>query len=111
MHRDYIHIDDLAQAHLLALERLFKGLPGGQYNLGNGNGYTVMEVIEVAEKISKKPIPFQIAARRQGDPAILISSSENAMNELAWKPRFPDLETIIETAWNWHRKNPKGYRF
>jgi len=97
--RDYIHIDDLAQAHLLALERLLNGSPGGNYNLGNGEGYSVKEVIEVARSVTGRPIPSKVTKRRPGDPAILVSSSEKASRELGWNPRFPDLKTIIETAW------------
>lgn len=107
--RDYIHIDDLAQAHLLALERLLAGQPGGKYNLGNGEGYSVKEVIEVARNVTGKPIPSRVVARRPGDPAVLIGSSEKAINELGWRPRFPDLSTIIETAWKWHKIHPGGY--
>jgi UDP-glucose-4-epimerase GalE len=107
--RDYIHIDDLAQAHLLALEKLLNGQPGDNYNLGNGEGYSVNEVIEVAREITKKSIPVKIGARRPGDPAVLIGSSEKAINELGWRPRFRDLHTIIETAWNWHKRHPNGF--
>lgn len=108
--RDYIHIDDLAQAHLLALERLLNGLPGGSYNLGNGDGHSVKEVIEVARNITGKPIPLKIIERRPGDPAVLISSSQKAIKELGWKPQFPDLHKIIETAWKWHKSHPEGYK-
>ena len=107
--RDYIHIDDLAQAHLLALERLLKGLPGGKYNLGNGDGHSVNQVVETARNVTGKSIPAKIVARRPGDPAVLIGSSQKAMHELGWKPRFADLETIIETAWQWHKNHPDGY--
>lgn len=107
--RDYIHIEDLVQAHLLALERLLNGLPGGAYNLGNGEGYSVREVIEIAKNVTGKPIPVKVGKRRPGDPAILVGSSEKASRELGWRPRFPELEAIIETAWNWHKTNPYGY--
>jgi len=107
--RDYIHINDLAQAHFLALERILKGLPGGKYNLGNGNGFSVKEVIEIARNVTGRSIPSKIVERRPGDPAILVSSSEKAINELGWKPQFPNLDTIIETAWKWHRNHPDGY--
>ena len=107
--RDYIHIDDLAQAHLLALDRLLNGLPGGQYNLGNGDGYSVKEVIEVARNITSKQIPAKIVERRPGDPAVLIGSSEKAFKELGWKPQFADLNAIVETAWQWHKTHPNGY--
>ena len=107
--RDYIHVEDLAQAHLLALERLLNSQPGGQYNLGNDQGYSVKEVLEMARSITGEPIPARVVERRRGDPAVLVSSSERAMKELGWKTRFPDLRTIVETAWNWHRANPNGY--
>jgi UDP-glucose 4-epimerase len=107
--RDYIHVDDLAQAHLLALERLLAGEPGGAYNLGNGNGYSVKQVIETARHTTGREIPVRVAKRRPGDPAVLISSSQKAIKDLGWRPRFPDLETIVETAWTWHKNNPNGY--
>ena len=107
--RDYIHISDLAQAHFLALEKLLDGQSGGKYNLGNGNGYSVKEVIEVARNITGKAIPSKIVEQRAGDPAVLIGSSEKAVKELGWKPQFPDLDTIIETAWRWHRDHTEGY--
>ena len=107
--RDYIHIDDLAQAHLLALERLLNDLTGGQYNLGNGEGSSVKEVIELAGKITGKRIPIKSSKRRPGDPAMLIGSSEKAIKELGWNPQFYDLPTIIETAWKWHKNHPSGY--
>lgn len=108
--RDYIHIADLAQAHLLALEKLLDGMPGGQYNLGNGDGHSVKEVIETAHRITGRPIPSKITERRTGDPAVLIGSSQKAIRELGWKPQFAALETIIETAWNWHKNHPGGYK-
>ena len=108
--RDYIHIVDLAEAHFLALKRLMNGLPGGKYNLGNGDGYSVGEVIETARKITGKTIPINIVDRRPGDPAVLVGSSKKAAGELGWKPRFPDLYTIIETAWKWHSRCPEGYK-
>ena len=107
--RDYIHIEDLAQAHLLALERLLAGLPGGQYNLGNAEGYSVKQVIEIARRVTGKEIPTRVVERRSGDPAVLISSSQKAIKDLGWRPQFPDLETIVETAWTWHKNNPNGY--
>jgi len=107
--RDYIHINDLAQAHLLALEKLFNGCPEGKYNLGNGNGYSVKEVIDVVREITGKPIPTSIVGRRPGDPTILIGSSKKAIKELGWKPQFTDVYEIIKTAWEWHKRHPKGY--
>jgi UDP-glucose 4-epimerase len=102
--RDYVHVCDLAQAHLLALERLLAGKPGGIYNLGSSHGYTVREVIALARKITGHPVPSTDAARRPGDPAVLVASPEKARRELGWQPRFEALETIVETAWAWHRR-------
>lgn len=107
--RDYIHIEDLAQAHLLALERLLDGKPGGTFNLGNGEGYSVKEVIDAARKVTGKSIPVKISARRPGVPAVLVGSSRKAFSELGWQPNYPDLHTIMETAWRWHRDHPDGY--
>jgi len=107
--RDYIHVTDLAQAHLLALDALRKGNPTTAYNLGNGNGYSVMEVIQVAEEVSGLKVNFEPAPRRAGDPAVLVASSEKISRELGWKPEFPELKTIIRTAWDWHKSHPNGY--
>ncbi len=107
--RDYIHINDIAQAHLLALERLLSGQPGGAYNLGNGDGYSVKQVIEIARLVTGRPIPVKMADRRAGDPGTLISTSKKAHDELGWKPQFPDLHDIIETAWRWHQQHPQGF--
>lgn len=106
--RDYIHVVDIAQAHILALERL-ESLSGRAYNLGNGEGYSVLEVVEIATKVTGKDIPVQICPRRPGDPAILVASSDQAKSELGWKPNFPELKSIIESAWKWMRKHPNGY--
>jgi UDP-glucose-4-epimerase GalE len=108
--RDYTHVTDLSQAHLLALEKLMNYSPGGQYNLGNGDGVSVKKVIDAARKITGKRIPSKMAERRPGDPAILIGSSDKANKELGWKPQFADLKSILETAWRWHKNNPYGYR-
>ncbi len=106
--RDYIHVDDLAEAHLLALEAL---QPGKElkYNLGTGHGYSVREVIRVVEEVSGRKVPVKESPRRPGDPPVLVAASEKAQRELGWKPRYADLRPIIETAWNWHRTHPKGY--
>jgi UDP-glucose 4-epimerase len=103
--RDYIHIIDLAQAHLLALA------PGRQgfYNLGNGDGYSVRQVIQMCEKVAGRRIPAIEKARRPGDPPKLVASAEKATRELGWKPKFPRLEDIIASAWRWHEKHPDGY--
>jgi UDP-glucose 4-epimerase len=107
--RDYIHVMDLASAHFLALEYLRKNQFSNIFNLGNGNGYSVKEVIEVARKVTGHPIPAEVKERRQGDPAVLIASSEKARNLLGWNPKFDSLEKIMEDAWNWHRNYPNGY--
>jgi UDP-glucose-4-epimerase GalE len=107
--RDYIHVEDLAHAHLLALERLLNGVPGGIYNLGNGQGYSVQEVVEVARNVTGRPVATKVVERREGDPAVLVSSSEKAVGELGWRPQFPDLQEIVESAWNWHKNHPGGY--
>jgi len=107
--RDYIHVIDLAQAHILALRALDQG--SRVYNLGNGQGFTVHEVIETAREITGHPIPAEIGPRRPGDPAVLIASSDRIRRELSWKPQFPDVRDIIESAWNWHQAHPKGYEY
>jgi UDP-glucose 4-epimerase len=105
--RDYIHVIDLAQAHILALRALDQG--SRTYNLGNGQGFTVREVIETARQITGHPIPAEIGPRRPGDPAVLIASSDKIRHELGWKPRYPDLSDIIDSAWRWHQAHPNGY--
>ena len=107
--RDYIHVSDLASAHSLALERLMNGGESRIYNLGNGTGFSVKEMIEIARKVTNHPIPAEVAPRRAGDPAVLIASSDKAVEELNWKPKFNSIETIIETAWNWHKNHPNGF--
>ena len=107
--RDYIHVTDLAQAHILALDYLMKDGKSDVFNLGNGVGFTVKEVIEVARKVTGHPIPVEICPRRAGDPAQLVASSEKARKVLGWKPEYADLETIVETAWNWHKAHPHGF--
>jgi UDP-glucose 4-epimerase len=103
--RDYIHIVDLAQAHMLALA------PGQQgfFNLGNGDGYSVRQVIQTCEKVTGKAIPAVERPRRAGDPPKLVASAAKAMRELGWKPRYPKLEDIVATAWAWHKAHPHGY--
>lgn len=101
--RDYIHVSDLADAHLLALEKLeWAGCL--IYNLGNGQGFSVREVIESARRVTGHPIPAEVHPRRPGDPAVLVASSEKAIHELGWKPRYTKLDDIIRTAWVWHQK-------
>ena len=103
--RDYIHIIDLAQAHILGLQ------PGkrGFYNLGNGDGYSVRQVIQMCEKATGKEITVVEKPRRPGDPPRLVASAEHATRELGWKPKFPKLEQVVATAWAWHRQHPDGY--
>ena len=107
--RDYIHVNDLAQAHILAMEYLSKGGESNIFNLGNGVGFTVKEVIEMARKVTNHTIPIREEERRAGDPSVLIASSEKARKVLGWKPQYADLETIISTAWKWHVNHPDGY--
>lgn len=102
--RDYIHVCDLAEAHLLGLRALIDGRPFGVYNLGSSIGYTVREVIETARRVTGHAIPTVESGRRPGDPAILLATSERARRDLGWQPRFESLEKIVETAWNWHRR-------
>ncbi len=102
--RDYVHVSDLAQAHLLALEHLLKRGESAVYNLGNSKGYSVREVVETARRITKHPIPAAEAARRPGDPAFLVADSSKIRRELGWQPRYESLKAIIETAWAWHQK-------
>lgn len=108
--RDYIHVTDLAQAHILAVKYLAEGNPSNIFNLGNGIGFTVKEVIETARKVTGDPIKAELAPRRAGDPAVLIASSDKAKSVLGWKPEHADLEEIIASAWNWHKKHPNGYQ-
>ncbi|HSK71872.1 MAG TPA: UDP-glucose 4-epimerase GalE [Pyrinomonadaceae bacterium] len=107
--RDYIHISDLSQAHLLALEYLRNGGASEFINLGNGSGYSVKEVIEAAKKVTGREIEAVIAPRRAGDPSKLVADSRKAREVLGWKPQFPELEKIIESAWAWHEAHPNGY--
>ncbi len=107
--RDYIHVTDLAQAHILALRKLDQGRISGIYNLGNGNGYSVREVIETVKKVTGRKVAAIDSPRRPGDPARLVASSQKIKEELGWIPKYPDLETIVKTAYHWHRNHPKGY--
>lgn len=108
--RDYIHVEDLADAHIKGLERLEKGGESSIFNLGNGEGFSVREVVKCVEEVTGQKIPIEIGKRREGDPAILIASSKKAMEELNWKPKYGDLNKIVESAWNWHKNNPDGYK-
>ena len=107
--RDYIHVVDLADAHVLALEYLRKGGASDIFNLGNGQGFSVKEMIAAAEKATGRSIKVEIDTRRAGDPAQLIASSEKARTVLGWKPQFTDVEQVIGTAWKWHESHPHGY--
>ncbi len=110
--RDYIHIEDLSLAHILALRALIDGkVKQDNYNLGFERGYSVLEVIKCAEKITNQPIPYSFGPRREGDPSTLIASSYKIKNALGWHPTHSDLENIMESAWNWHRENPNGYKY
>lgn len=101
--RDYVHVMDLVEAHKLALDKLRDGADSNVYNLGSGEGFSVKEMIEAARKVTGHAIPAEIADRRAGDPATLIASSDRARQELNWRPKFENVETMIRTAWNWHK--------
>ena len=105
--RDYVHVVDLAQAHILALRALDDG--SRTYNLGSGQGFSVKEVVQVAREVTGHPIPTRVVARRPGDPAVLVASSEKIRRELGWQQRYPELRSIVETAWQWHLAHPQGY--
>jgi UDP-glucose 4-epimerase len=106
--RDYIHVSDLAQAHILALEAL-REHETLHYNLGNGNGFSVKEVVETVREVTGHPIPAETTPRRAGDPAMLIADSRKVRNELGWDPQYPDLKAIVQSAWDWHQSHPNGY--
>lgn len=106
--RDYVHIVDLAQAHILALDGIAR-LGSRKYNLGNGDGFTNLEVVQAARRITGHAIPCTIGARRPGDPAILIASAQKIRAELGWQPRYPRIDQIIASAWEWHQSHPNGY--
>ena len=108
--RDYIHVSDLAGAHVLALKALEQGTEREAYNVGNGSGFSVREVIEVAREVTGHPIPAEVKPRRPGDPARLIASSEKLKTQLGWTPQHPDLRQIVGSAWEWYRNHPNGYR-
>lgn len=103
--RDYIHIVDLAEAHILALQKDVRG----PFNLGNGDGYSVKQVIDAAREVTGRPIRTEVAPRRPGDPPRLIADATKAHTVLGWKPRYPDLRVIVEHAWKWHLAHPNGY--
>jgi UDP-glucose 4-epimerase len=107
--RDYIHVVDLGAAHLLALQHLEKGRPSEFINLGNGKGYSVLEVIDAARKVTGRQIETRMEPRRAGDPSHLVADARKAHRVLGWKPAYPDLDSIVRTAWDWHQKHPQGY--
>ena len=107
--RDYVHVNDLATAHILALKALHKGAESAVYNLGNGNGFSVKEIIETAEQVTGITIKKEITPRRAGDPAVLVASSAKIIEELGWSPQYTDLKEVIASAWQWHRQHPNGF--
>jgi UDP-glucose-4-epimerase GalE len=107
--RDYIHVTDLADAHLHALDALREGSDSSAYNLGNGRPTSVREVVDTVGRVVGRPVPLTIGPRREGDPAVLFASSDRIKAELGWRPRFEDLETIVSTAWRWREHHPTGY--
>ena len=107
--RDYIHVTDLADAHILAVHKLREGSESNIYNLGSGNGFTVKEMIETARKVTGHEIPAKVCETRAGDPAKLVASSEKARRELGWVPKHENVEDMISSAWNWHQKHPNGF--
>ena len=107
--RDFVHVCDLADVHVAALRALEADGPSGAYNLGNGEGVSVRQVIDSVARVVGRPVPHSIGPRRPGDPARLVASSARVKRELRWTPRFPGLDAIVETAWQWHRRHPRGY--
>ena len=107
--RDYVHVNDLASAHLLALDALGGGARSNAYNLGNGRPTSVRDVLASVERVTGERVPFELAGRRDGDPAALFASSDRIKRELGWSPRFEDLDIIVETAWRWRLAHPRGY--
>jgi UDP-glucose 4-epimerase len=108
--RDYIHVTDLAKAHILSLEALKNGGESKVYNLGNGNGFSVLEVIKVVKQVTGEKVNYEFADRRPGDTASLVASSEKIIKELGWKQKYNSLEKIVETAWSWKKNHPDGYK-
>jgi UDP-glucose 4-epimerase len=108
--RDFVHVSDLAEAHFLALQALRNGAQTNAYNLGNGQGFSVNEVIGAVQKVIGRTVPTEAAPRRPGDPARLIASSHRAKSELKWNPKYPQIEVIIQHAWAWRKSMQDGYR-
>ena len=107
--RDYIHVTDLASAHVLALDALRSGAPSNVYNLGNGRPTSVREVLAAVEAATGKQVPYKIGPRREGDPAVLYASSDRIKQDLGWQPMYEDIRVIVETAWRWRETHPRGY--
>jgi UDP-glucose-4-epimerase GalE len=107
--RDYVHVTDLADAHVRALAAIVETGKSGAYNLGTGRPHSVREVIDTVERVTGRKVPWTLAPRRPGDPAVLYASAQKAQAELRWTPRYADLDTIVRTAWDWHRTHPHGY--
>lgn len=108
--RDYIHVCDLASAHVHAVAALERGVSSGAFNVATGQPHSVREVIDTASRVTGREVPWRVRARRAGDPAVLYASSERLQRELGWQPRYPALETIIRHAWGWHQHHPRGYK-
>lgn len=106
--RDYVHVADIAQAHILGLEHLLEGGLGGDYNIGNGAGYSVLQVLSSVEQASGLLVKKEFCPRRSGDPAVLVAAADKLKNGLNWRPRFPELEAIVETAWRWHKSDDQN---
>jgi UDP-glucose-4-epimerase GalE len=107
--RDYIHVEDLVAAHLLALEKVRPGGGGHAYNIGTGHGFTVRQVIDACRQVTGHPLPVEELPRRAGDPAVLVATCDKLKRELGWQPRYPKLETAVKHAWDWHRSHPRGF--
>jgi len=107
--RDYIHVDDLAAAHVLAIDALFGGAPSTAYNVGVGKGFSVQEVLDAVDRVVGRPVPRRIGPRRDGDPARLVADSTRIQRELGWKPHYTELDPIVATAWRWHSTHPQGF--
>ncbi|TQR51977.1 UDP-glucose 4-epimerase GalE [Bacillus cereus] len=107
--RDYIHVEDLVAAHFLGLKDLQNGGKSDFYNLGNGNGFSVKEIVDAVREVTNHEVPAEVAPRRAGDPARLVASSQKAKEKLGWDPKYVNVKIIIEHAWNWHQKKPHGY--
>jgi UDP-glucose-4-epimerase GalE len=108
--RDYIHVTDLADAHILAMDSLRGGGPSATYNLGNGRPSSVREIVDSVARVTGTPVPLTVGPRREGDPGVLFASSERIRRELGWTPRYQDVDTIVRTAWAWRKDRPSGYR-